>query len=119
MPKTQLILHATFDKIDQYNNLVFKYFYPDPQDSKTKLNTIVANKREKLGTDNYVFTPNTSSGFKVKVPTAKQTDELKDYIGEIVEVAVEMSYYKFNKTNGEQIQGYKLALKNIVKLSNC
>lgn len=113
---SQLTLHATFDKIDQYGVLIFKYFYPDPQDSKTKLNTIVANKREKLNADNYVFTPNSSSGFKVKVPKSRQSDELNEFIGETVEVVVALSYYKFKKSNGEQIEGYKLTLKNITKL---
>ena len=115
MPST-IILHATLNKIDQYNNLVFSYFYPDSNQSKQKLNALVAKKCKKLDTDKYVYTPNTSSGFKIKIQKSQRLDELKGFIGEAVEIATDLSYYKFKKSDGEQIQGYKLTLKNITEI---
>ncbi len=118
----QLRLHADFVAIDKFDNLVFKYYFPDPQNSKSRLNSAVASavalatasaplaSAQSPPPKKQLHLPNNSNGFKIKrgdIPIS--TTQL--HIGKPVIVDVKLVYYKFTPTNiadAEPIAGYKL-----------
>jgi hypothetical protein len=118
----QLRLHADFVAIDKFDNLVFKYYFPDPQNSKSRLNSAVASavalatasapsaSASTPSSKKQLHLPNNSNGFKIKrgdIPIS--TTQL--HIGKPVIVDVKLVYYKFTPTNtadAEPIAGYKL-----------
>jgi hypothetical protein len=125
----QLRLCADFIAVDKFDNLVFKYYYPDPQNSKSRLNSAVASAvKSVVGSlsaslptsaiasasssppKKQLHLPNNSNGFKIKrgdIPIS--TTQL--HIGKPVIVDVKLVYYKFTPTNtadAEPIAGYKL-----------
>ena len=110
----RITLHANFTRIDEYNNFIFKYYYPDTSETKDKLNKKIAKLYAKH--DEFVHLPNNASGFKAKMTaiTQQQKDDILQYKDSQVIVIVEIKYYKFKKPNGEVVQGYRLLLLGIV-----
>lgn len=108
-----MTLCGDFAFIDQYGNLVFRYYHPDDTNSKDRLQKTISSKCGKLDTDDFIHTPNTAHGFKVRIKKEDITDEIKSFIGTPVEVNVQIHYYQFKKSDNKMVRGYCLRLKSI------